>query len=81
MAALNARREPVTQRTQDRVRNGDDDDDDIGETAPAPPRPPPEVSARWDMFSGLPEEEIVEIFKKKFKPMNLYIQVEASSRL
>ena len=59
-AALNTRREPGTQGAQDRVRN-DDDDDGIGETAP------PEVSARRDMFSGLPEEEIVKIFKNKFK--------------
>ena len=65
LAALNTRREPGPQGTQDRVRN-DDDNDGIDETAP------PEVFARRDMFFGLPEEEIVKIFKNKFKPMNLY---------
>ena len=65
LAALNARREPATQGSHERARN-DDDEDGINETTP------PEVSARWDMFSGLPEEEIVKILKNKFKPMNLY---------
>ena len=64
LAALNTRREPGTQGKQDRTRN--DDDDGLGETTPS------EVSARRDMFSGLPEEEVVKIFKNKFKPMNLY---------
>ncbi|MCJ1347109.1 hypothetical protein MMC31_005330 [Peltigera leucophlebia] len=64
LAALNTRREPGTQGMQDRARN--DVDDGLGETTPS------EVSARRDMFSGLPEEEIVKIFKNKFKPMNLY---------
>ena len=66
MAALNNRREPSTQCTQDRARNDDDDDDGLGETTP------PEFSARRDTFSGLPEVEVVKIFKNKFKPMNLY---------
>lgn len=60
LAALNACWEPGTQGTQDRARNDDDDD---RETAP------PEISAHRDMFSGLPEEEIVKIFRNKFKPI------------
>ena len=35
-------------------------------------QPPPEVSARRDMFSSLPDEEIVKIFKNNFKLMTLY---------
>ena len=66
LAALNARREPATQGSNERVGRNNDDEEDIGEITP------PEVSARRDMFSGLPEEEIVKIFKNKFKPMNLY---------
>lgn len=64
LAVFNTRREPGTQGRHDRARN--DDDDGLVQTAPS------EVSARRDIFSGLSEEEIVEIFKNKFKPMNLY---------
>lgn len=35
-------------------------------------QPPPEVFAHWDTFSGLPEEDIVKIYKDEFKPMNQY---------
>ena len=66
LAALNAYRDPATIGSNERVGSNNDDEEDIGE------KTLPKVSARRDIFSGLPEEEIVRIFKNKFKPMNLY---------
>ena len=66
LTALNTCQEPGTQGIQDRSRDNDENDNTLGETITL------EVSARRDIFSGLPEEEIVKIFKNKFKPINLY---------
>ena len=65
LAVLNAYREPATQGTHERIINNEDDNS-IGETTLH------KFAARRDMFSGLPEEEIVKIFKNMFKPINLY---------
>lgn len=64
VAASNTRRKLGTQGTQNGASNYNDDGlDKIAHL---------EISARRDMFSGLPEEETVKIFRNKFKPTNLY---------
>ena len=64
VAASNTRRKLGTQGTQNGASNYNDDGlDKIAHL---------EISARQDMFSDLPEEETVKIFRNKFKPTNLY---------
>ena len=63
---LNTYWEPSIQGIEDKRRNDDKDDDTLDDTIPL------EVSACWNMFSGLSKEEIVKIFKNKFKSMILY---------
>lgn len=65
MATLNTCQEPVIQGMHER-RGINMDDDGINKTTPL------KVAPHRDTFSDLLEEEIVKIFKNKFKLMNLY---------
>lgn len=65
LATPDARRGLVIQGFYKKAVNNNDEDS-ISETTLL------KISARQNIFSDLPEEEIVKIFKNKFKPINLY---------
>lgn len=65
MAALNACQEADRQGANKKIKNKEDNDS-LGNINIS------KIATCQDIFFGLPKEEIVKIFKIKFKPMNLY---------